>query len=106
MDRYRGLLLSGVEGCDGDLVVVDVERGIGGFVVDSRAVPRFCDRVEVVWEGRSRVLWVRTVDKPLACAIVGGHEVSAFLGDEIRSVWMKIKEGDGPLACAVADFEV
>ena len=37
MDRYRGLLLLGVEGCDSDRIVVNVERGIGGFVVDGCA---------------------------------------------------------------------
>ena len=88
MDRYRGLLLSGVEGRDGDRVVVDVERGIGGFVVDSRAVPRFCDCVKVVWEGRSRVRWVQTVEKPLARAIVGGHEVNQhFWGMRLDQLW-------------------
>ena len=67
-----------VDGRDGDVVVVDVERGVGGIVVDGRAVARFRDRVKVVWERRGRGRWMWTADEPLA-AISGGHEVNRDL---------------------------
>jgi hypothetical protein len=99
-------LLLGVEGCDGDRVVVDVECGIGGFVVDGRAVARFCNRVEVVWEGRGRGWWVWPADEPLACAVVGGHEVNRHLcyflgGLRLEDQFFGENEGGGRTACVV-----
>ena len=78
MEGYRGGLFLRVDGRDGDVVVVDVERGVGGIVVDGRAVARFRDRVKVVWERRGRGRWMWTADEPLA-AVGGRHEVNRDL---------------------------
>ena len=97
-----------VEGRDGHVVVVDVERGVGGIVVDGRAVARFGDRVKVVGKRRARGRRVRTADEALA-SVVGGHEVEGrlccrffrvvgILG-QFRSV--RAVEGDGPLALSL-----
>ena len=72
------LFLLCVEGRDGHVVVVDVERGVGGIVVDGRAVARFGDRVKVVGKRRARGRRVRTADEALA-SVVGGHEVEGRL---------------------------
>ena len=92
----------GVEGCDGDRVVVNVERGIGSFVIDGRVVTRFV--IALKPSGRGAVV----------CGGWGGQTAclyrhwwargkSAFLGDKIRSISVNMEEGDRPLACAVAD---
>ena len=62
-------------GRDGDGIVVKVERGVGGFIVDGRSVARFGDRVKVVWEWRGGGRRVWTADESLARAANVGHKI-------------------------------
>ena len=62
------------DGRDGAGIVVKVERGVGGFIVDGRTVARFGDRVKVVreWRGGRRRVW--SADESLARAVNVGHK--------------------------------
>jgi len=67
------------DGRDGAGIVVKVERGVGGFIVDGRTVARFGDRVKVVWEWRGGGRRVWTADESFARAVYVGHEIKRSL---------------------------